>query len=195
MLKMNNAINSDGPMPPVSTLQRRTCTPASLSDERRYTEDFDPIETLQISDEAPWDVPGEDLLHSWLEACKQQTGVHRKQGFKLKKLYKFFGILSIVSAGIVFFFANIKVSDDQVTDDIIHIFVAFVNLLVANLNNFLEYGPKFQKQFEFEGKYSKLAVDLEEILAIDAAYRAPKDRTLAEYKEKVGNLYVNAPEA
>jgi len=190
---MNNANTPNGNFSAMSQLPGRIGSQASFPNT--YQNEYDPIETLQISEEAPWDLPGEDLLHSWLETSQQQAGIHRKQGFKLKWLYKFFGILSIISAGIVFLFANIKFSSDKAADDIVHIAAAFVNLLVANLNNFLEYGPKYQRQFEFEGKYTKLAVDLEEILAIDALYRAPKDRTLAEYKEKIGNLFVNAPEA
>lgn len=184
---------TDSPsMPPVFT---RTRSHQSIPIQPDYNSVHTSFETVQVSEEAPWDKQGEDLLRSWLETAKQQASVHRKQGFKLKYLYKFFGILTIISAGAVFLFSNIKLSSMVATDDAAHVFVAFVNLIVVNLNNFLEYGPKYQRQFEFEGKYSKLAVDLEEILAIDSEFRSPKDRTLAENKEKFGNLLVNAPEA
>lgn len=191
---MHNAHRYPDEASTLHRVHRRNRQSQPFSSAQQYQSPSDPLETIQVSEEAPWDKPGENLIHSWLETAKQQASIHRKRGFRLKQLYKFFGILSIVSAAIVFFFANISVSPVGKTDTLVHIFVAFVNLLVANLNNFLEYGPKYQKQFEFEGKYSKLSVDLEEILAINADFRAPKDRTLAEYKEKIGNLFVNAPE-
>lgn len=173
--------------------QRASSTP-SLSTDYIHRPPIDTTETIQVSEEAPWDQSGEDLIQNWLDTSKQQAAVHRKQGFRLKWLYKFFGVLSIISASIVFLLSNIKVSPEKTTDDIVHIVVAFFNLLITNLTNFLNYGPKYQLHFEFEGKYSKIAVDLREILATSREYRSPKDRTLAEYKEKVGNLLVNAPE-
>jgi len=178
----------------LSQVHMRTRSHTSLPVATEYNPSYDPLETIQVSEEAPWDKPGEDLIQSWLEIAQQQAIVHRKHGFRLKHLYRLYGILAIVSAAVVFFFANIKVSPVKTTDDIVHVFVAFINLIVANLNNFFDYGPKYQRQFEFEGKYSKLAVDLTEILAIDSEFRSPKDRTLAENKEKIGNLMINAPE-
>ncbi len=155
----------------------------------------EPTQTLQISEEAPWDKQGEDLLCVWLADSKQQAVTHRKRGFRLKKLYKFFGVLSIFSAAIVFFLSNIVVSDNVQTDTTVKVFVAFINLIIANLASFLEYGPKYRLQFEFEGKYTKLSIDISELLALDPDFRPPKDRVLAEYKEKIGNLFINAPEA
>lgn len=179
----------------LSFTDRRTSSSPEVSFTHSPTgSQIDPIETIQVTQEAPWDTAGEDLLRIWLVASKRSASSHRKTGYHLKKLYRFFGILSIVSAAIVFFFSNIIASKDIETDKIVHVFVAFINLIIANLTNFLNYGPKYQLQFEFEGKFTKLAVDIEEILAIDADFRSPKDRTLAEYKEKIGNLFVNAPE-
>lgn len=155
---------------------------------------YNTIETVQVGEEAPWDQPGEDLVQDWLETSKQQAAIHRGKGFRLKRRYKFFGILSIITASIVFLFSNIVVSLNLSIDTFVHVFVAFINLIVANLVQFLEYGPRYQRQFEFEGKYSKLAVDLTEILATDIEFRSPKDRVLAEHKEKIGNLMINAPE-
>lgn len=154
----------------------------------------DTIETLQVSREAPWDKAGEDLLRSWLDAAKQQASAHNKTGYRLKRLYKIFGICSIVSASIVFLFSNITVTENEEGDAIFHVIVSFINLLVINLTSFLEFGPKYQLHFEFEGKFSKFGVDIEEILSCDPDFRAPKDRTLGEYKEKIGNLYTNSPE-
>ena len=155
---------------------------------------IDSLETIQVNQEAPWDKKGEDLLRDWLVAAKQQATSHRKTGFRLKKLYKFIGITSILSAAIVFFVSNVQISTDEHRYTVIKVTVAFINLIIANLASFLNYGPKYQRHFEFEGKFTKISIDIEEILAIDPDFRSPKDRTLAEYKEKVGNLFSSAPE-
>lgn len=151
-------------------------------------------ETLQISQEEPWDKSGEDLIRNWDNIAQQQASDHRARGFFLKKLYKIFGIISILTAGVVFLVSNITISPHHDIDTLIKVIIAFINLVVANLVNFLDYGPKYQKQFEYEAKYTKLSIDIQEILAIDREFRSPKDRTLAEYKEKVGNLFSTAPE-
>lgn len=155
---------------------------------------IDPIKTIQVSQEAPWDSAGEDLLRVWLATAKQQATSHRKHGFRTKRFYKLFGISSIVTAAIVFLIANLELSVLEGTDTIVHVFAAFINLLIVNLNGFLDYGPKYQRHFEFEGNFAKIAIDIDEILAIDPDFRSPKDRTLAEYKEKIGNLVRSAPE-
>lgn len=169
-----------------------------LSDPYRELEDgsetTNPLETVRVSQEEPWDKQGENLLRDWLATAKQQAIIHRKHGFKLKGLYKFYGVLSIISAGFVFLCSNVILSGDEYVDTTVKVFIAFVNLVIVNLVNFLDYGPKYKTQFEFEGKYAKVGVDIDQILAIDREFRSPKDRTLAEYKEKMGNLFVNAPE-
>ena len=87
---------------PIYTRTRSHPSPSPLTDYRSV---YDPLETVQVSEEAPWDQQGEDLLRSWLEAAKQQAATHRKHGFRLKHLYKFYGILAIVSAGTIFLFS------------------------------------------------------------------------------------------
>lgn len=173
-----------------------TTEPSNVRDEfERFNEKpFDTLETIQVSQEAPWDTKGENLLRDWLVASKQQAASHRKVGYRLKKLYKFIGITSILSAAIVFFVSNVQVSTDEHRYTIVKVTVAFINLIIANLASFLNYGPKYQRHFEFEGKFTKTAIDIEEILAIDPEFRSAKDRTLAEYKEKVGHLFTTAPE-
>jgi len=163
---------------------------AALSSLQDSDLSVDSLETIQVSKEAPWDKQGEDLLRVWLATAKRESDLHRKKGYTLKSLYKFFGIVSILTAAIVFLVANL----DSTENTLRFIIVSFINLIVVNLTSFLDYGPKYQRQFEFEGKYTKISIDIEEILALDQDYRAPKDRTLAEYKEKIGNLRVNAPE-
>jgi hypothetical protein len=155
---------------------------------------YDTTQTIPITQEAPWDEPGEELLRSWLSTAKQQTTAHRQRGFKLKRYYKSLGILSIFTAAIVFLISNVHISDNDNTETFVRVFVAFVNLVIANSVNFLGYGPKYQRQFEYEGLYAKIVVDMEEILCTDRDFRVAKDRVLAEYKEKIGNLYTTAPE-
>ena len=181
------------PSPPGPLTRGRANNIARISDgDNRSFED--PLETVQVSQEAPWDKQGEDLLRSWLATAKQQASAHRKRGFQLKRLYKFFGILSIITAAVVFLFSNITVSPVEREDTITKMVFAFINLIVANLVSFLDYGPKYRHQFEFEGLFTKVSIDLTEILSIHVDYRAPKDRTLAEYKEKIGSLFTYAPE-
>lgn len=155
---------------------------------------FNPVETIRVSQEAPWDQSGEDILRNWMATAQQQAHTHRKRGYKLKRLYKFFGVMSVISAAVVFLFSNANIFKDDKTGTIAKVVVAFINLVISNMASFLDYGPKYKHQFEFEGRYSKFAIDIQEILAIDSEYRSPKDRTLAEYKEKIGNLVTNAPE-
>ena len=158
-------------------------------------DDFNPdsIETIQVSQEAPWDVAGESLLRKWMETAGKQASSHQKTGYKLKKLYKIFGISAVFSAALVFLMSNLQFGD-QTRTTVVHSIASFINLLIANLAAFLSYGPKYQLHFEFEGKFTKVYVDIEELLAIDREFRSPKDRVLAEYKEKMGNLFTHAPE-
>ncbi len=172
----------------------------SYSDRGRFHElldrfdQADSTETIRVTQEEPWDSKGEDLLCIWLASTEQEASKHRTRGFRLKRLYKIFGILSIVSAAIVFFCSNIDIPPDTGTESFVRVFVSFLNLIIANLVSFLDYGPKYQKQFEFEGRYLKVSVDIKSVLASTKDYRPPKDRTLAEYKERIANLYANAPE-
>ena len=156
-------------------------------------ETLDSLETIRVTPEAPWDEPGNLLLRSWLASSKQQASTHRTRGFKLKRFYKLIGISAILSAALVFLVSNIQGSGSS-PQNIFLAVASFVNLIIANLASFLDYGPKYQRQFEFEGRYTKLMVDIEEILSTASDFRAPKDRVLGEYKEKIGNLYRNAPE-
>ena len=158
----------------------------------QFTEDT--LEAIQINQEAPWDEAGESLLRKWMATSWKQAADHKKTGYKFKRLYKIYGILSVVSATFVFLMSNVSISSEITTDATVHSIIAFTNLLITNLATFLNYGPKYQLQFEFEGKFSKIAIDIEEILSIHKDFRSPKDRVLAEYKEKLGNLITHAPE-
>lgn len=155
---------------------------------------YNSIEEVHVSQEAPWDEQGDQLLRNWVADIEKQSVLHRSRGFYLKRLYRILGITSIVAASLVFFTSNIEFSTNELSNQIGHSVFTFLNLILANLNSFLDYGPKYQQHFEFEGKYTKVGIEIHEILATDHEYRIPKDRTLGEYKEIVGNLYVSAPE-
>lgn len=170
-----------------------TPAPPDILDELNQDR-YNSLETIHVSQEAPWDQQGDELLRRWVDDAQKQSLQHRKRGFYLKKLYRILGILSILAASIVFFMSSVKFNDDEAIDQLGHSVFTFINLIFANLNSFLDYGPKYQKHFEFEGKYIKVCIEIEEILSTDKEYRVPKDRTLAEYKEIVGNLYTSAPE-
>ena len=146
------------------------------------------------SNEAPWDEQGTTILKTWIQEAKKESVLHRNRGFYLKKSYRFLGISSIVVAALVFLTDQIQFSDDQLADKAYHSIFAFINLVFVNISSFLNLGPKYQEHFEFEGRYIKVGIEMEEILATDIQFRAPKDRTLAEYKEIVGNLFTSAPE-
>jgi len=121
--------------------------PSSASEQIKYNHDYqpserdgessntaNPIETIQVSQEAPWDKQGEDILRHWLAITEQQAAAHRRKGFKLKKLYRIFGILSILSASIVFLFSNIKLSiDDSCGNSVVKSVIAFLNLVIINV--------------------------------------------------------------
>ncbi|NNM23826.1 MAG: hypothetical protein HKO54_09745 [Flavobacteriaceae bacterium] len=155
---------------------------------------LDTLETVQVSQEAPWDQKGEELLLLWLDDAEKRSKEHSKKGYQLKRRYRFLGITSILTAAILFFVSAIHFSDDEYRDDIAKRTFTFINLLVVNTATFLNYGPKYQQHFEFEGRWAKLAVDIKELLATDSEYRSAKDRTLAEYKEIFGNLQMISPE-
>ena len=170
-----------------------TAAPQNILDGLEQ-EQYNSLETVHVSQEAPWDEQGDELLRRWMADAEKQSILHRKRGFYLKKLYRVFNILSIVAASVVFFMGRVTFSTDETIDQLGHSVFTFINLILANLNSFLDFGPLYQKHFEFEGKYTKVCIELEEIIATDQEYRVPKDRTLAEYKEIVGNLYTSAPE-
>jgi len=157
-------------------------------------ERLDSIETIRVSREAPWDESGEELLRLWMDAARKHAEEHRLRGYRLKKFYRFTGILSILSAAILFFAAGILFSPDEYINDIFHRAFTLINLVIINLTTFMGFGPRYQEHFEYEGRYNKLVCDLQEILATHGEFRSPKDKTLAEYKEVMGNLLSIAPE-
>lgn len=155
---------------------------------------IDNLETVPVNPEAPWDGAGEQVLHRWMAEAKTSSADHQKAGYKLKKRYKILQFALIISATIVFVeSALIPCNTDQFALVAIRVVFTAINLLIAQLNQALNYGSKYQQHFEYEGKFAQYALDIEEILATDIDFRAPKDKTITSLLERKKQL-VNAPE-
>ena len=166
---------------------------------QRYLDSLNPeyingLETIPVTPEAPWDSRGEVLLRHWMDAAKDHSEKHSAIAYKLKSLYRKLSVLVILSTGLVFLTSSLFPCTDEVMYQYIHVFISFVSLVLANLSSFYDYGPKYQSHFQYEGYYMKYYIDIEEILATDIDFRPPKDKTIVEFKERMGNLVTSAPE-
>lgn len=171
-------------------------TPAS----QQYIDQLDPryingLETIPVTPEAPWDQRGEVLLRDWMDDAKKSSKDHRDTGYKLKRLYRQISISVIVSAGVVFLLTSLFPCNT--TNEVykyIKVVVSFISLIIANISSFYDYGPKYQSHFQYEGYYMRYYIDIQEILATDTDFRPPKDKTIVEFRERMGNLVTSAPE-
>lgn len=190
-----SSINTERRRNPVRAVR----TTQTNQEHRNIVEEFDynhhnTIEEKQSNTEGPWDEEGNALLRAWIIEAKKESILHKNKGFYLKRVYRILGVSTIVAAALVFFTDSVQFSKDPKLDKTYHSIFAFINLVIVNINSFLSLGPKYQQHFEFEGRYLKVCIEMEEILATNILFRSPKDRTLAEYKEIVGNLLISAPE-
>ena len=152
------------------------------------------LETIPVTTEAPWDKAGEILLRDWMDEAKDTAIDHRRTGYKLKKRYHFLSIAVIVTAAFVFLVSSLFPCTTEESYRYIQVCFSFVSLIVANTSTFFNYGARYQKHFDYEGKYCRFAIDIQEILITQTEFRPPKDRTMVEYKERKGNLVTSAPE-
>jgi hypothetical protein len=151
------------------------------------------IETIPVTTEAPWDLKGEVLLRVWLDEAKDSSKGHRNTGYKLKNVYRILSISVILATGLVFLITTLFPCEDD-SHKYISAFISFSSLILANLAAFFDYGPKYQSHFQYEGLYQRYVIDINEILSTDSEYRPPKDKTLVEFRERMGNLVTSAPE-
>lgn len=164
-----------------------------------YLRQLDPailraLETISVNPEAPWDEAGEKLLRDWMDDATKCAKGHAKTGYKLKRRYKGLAMCNILATGLVFLVSSLFPCTSESAYKYITVVISFISLLVANTHTFFDYGPKYQRHFEYEGRYYKFVVDMEEILVTDADFRPPKDKSIAELKERKGNLVTTAPE-
>ena len=166
---------------------------------QQYIDQLDPefvnrLETIPVIPEAPWDEQGEKLLCRWMVEAKDFATGHKRTGYILKRRHQRLSISVILSASLVFLTSSLFPCTLNQTYKYIHIFISFISLAIANINGFFNYGANYQRHFEYEGKYRKFAIDIEEILATRADFRPPKDKTLVEFKERKGQLVTSSPE-
>lgn len=165
---------------------------------QQYLDQLDPVflnglETISATPEAPWDEIGERLLRDWMDEAKKSSLAHQATGYKLKSRYLYTQYLVIVATVLVFVAANMFPCTDQQEYKYIQIGFAAFNLFISSFAAFRNYGETYQSHFEYEGHYIRYATDIEEILVTDRDFRVPKDKTIAELKERKKQL-ANAPE-
>ena len=166
---------------------------------QQYLNQLDPeflhnLETIPVIPEAPWDTNGEELLHRWMADAKDLAKGHRHTGYILKKRHHQLSISVIIATALVFLVSSLFPCTTEPTYKYIQVFVSFLSLVIANINAFFNYGARYQLHFEYEGKYRKYAIDIEEILATQTEFRPPKDKTIVEFKERKGQLVTTGPE-
>ena len=165
---------------------------------KQYIDQFDreflhQLETIPVTTEAPWDLKGDVLLRLWLDEAKNSSKGHKNTGYKLKKIYRILSISVILATGLVFLVTTLFPCDDT-SHKYISALISFSSLILANISAFFDYGPKYQSHFQYEGLYQRYVIDINEILSTDVEYRPPKDKTLVEFRERMGNLVTSAPE-
>lgn len=166
---------------------------------QQYINQFNPeyingLETIPVTTEAPWDERGEILLRNWMDEAKTNSAKHKTTAYKLKKSYRALSLGVILSTGFVFLVTSLFPCTDQVAFKYLQVCISFSSLLIANIASFYDYGPKYQAHFQYEGYYMRYYIDVQEVLATDADFRPPKDKTVVEYRERMGNLVTSAPE-
>ena len=164
-----------------------------------YLQRLDPaivraLETISVNPEAPWDEAGEKLLRDWMDDAAKCAKGHSRTGYKLKARYKLIAMSNIMATALVFLTSSLFPCTDEPIFKYITVCISFISVIVANINTFFDYGPKYQKHFEYEGRFYKFVVDIEELLVTDVDFRPPKDKSMAELKERKGNLLTTAPE-
>ena len=159
--------------------------------ERGFT---DKLETIHCTSEAPWDGAGENLLRRWMDEAKDNSILHKKTAYKLKHFNRITSICVIFSTALVFLVTSLFPCTNDETYKIIQVIISFISLIIANIASFFDFGPKYQAHFQYEGLWMRFAIDIEELLVTDVDFRPPKDRTIVEYREKMGNLVTTAPE-
>jgi hypothetical protein len=152
------------------------------------------LETIPVTAEAPWDEAGEVLLCHWLDEAKESAQGHKSTAYRLKKLYRALSVAVILSTGLVFLVTSLFPCTDEAEFKYVQVLISFTSLILANLSSFYDYGPKYQCHFQYEGLYNRYGIDIQEILATSIDFRPPKDKTVVEFRERMGNMVTSAPE-
>ena len=140
------------------------------------------LETIPVSPEAPWDEAGERVLRDWMAEAKVTAAKQNAKARKLKYYHYIVSFLAISWAVLMTFASFFACSDllgAKLTLSGLGAVQLGINLSVA----FLNLGQRYQRHYEYEGKFFKFALDLEELLATDIDFRPPKDMTIRGLKE------------
>lgn len=151
------------------------------------------LETVSVTPEAPWDEPGEKLLRNWMAEAQAASASHQTTGYKLKRRYKTLQFASIVSAAIVFIVTTLFPCTTEDSYRYIQVTASGIATAITSFTGFLNYGVRYREHFEYEGHYACFATDIEELLVTDRDFRAPKDKSITEFRERKKHL-TKAPE-
>lgn len=154
---------------------------------------IDSLETVSVTPEAPWDDQGESLLRDWMAAAQASASAHQRTGYKLKFRHKALQFSSIMSAVVVFIVSTLFPCTKEDPYRYIQVTASGVAVGITQVQTFLNYGTRYREHFEYEGHYIRFATDIEELLVTDRDFRAPKDKSITEFRERKKQL-VNAPE-
>ena len=146
------------------------------------------LETISVTPEAPWDDKGEELLRLWMDDATQCASGHKRSGYIIKSRHRCIQYGLIICAVLVFLASSLFECTDTTYAKAITVTASALNLLFAQINNMLDYGPLYERHFQYEALNTQYAIYIQEILCTDADFRSPKDQTLTELREKKKQL-------
>lgn len=136
-----------------------------------------------------WYKRQEKLLLKWSDELIIKKKHHNRKGKFNMKLYYILGIPNIIiplvvgSTDLITIIEPLKLS-----------ILLISNAVFAGVTTFMNFSKKTQLHFEYEAKYSELAVSIEKELCIPKAHRVAADVFLERIQSSYNYLNSNAPE-
>ena len=141
--------------------------------------------------EEEWSDENEKYLTSILESCKDMAGKHESAGYAFKAKNTMWG-LPMVLIPIIMSPISVMINDERVA-----VYVNAVAFLatgvVTGVYSFFKFGEKMANHFNFSGKYSDAASDIELEMARGREFRTPLDVFFTKIHMRTDNIAGSAP--
>jgi len=156
-------------------------------------EQLNSMEEVRVQLEEPWTNRTEEVLCDWQAEAESTARDHNKAGYRLKFKYRLLNFVLLVWASIILVVNGLLQCDDYISSRVILLVANAIQVFLVGLNGSLNLAVAYRLHFEYEAKYSGLALDIDHMLARDRDFRVPADAFLTEIRERKKHL-ADAPE-
>lgn len=155
--------------------------------------DLNAMEEVSVTLEEPWSDVTESTIRNWKAEAERAASGHQSAGYRLKFKHRLMSFLLLAWSGVTLVVNGLLGCNAADEGRITTLFVNAVQVFMAGLNNSMNLGYTYRVHFEYEAKYTELALDIEYMLSRSVSFRVPADQFMTEARERKKRL-AEAPE-